>query len=345
MPTLGWDRAYRSGDLVRVRRRGPGLRWAAPTTRSSSAAAGSSSARSTARCSALPGVTGAAAAVRTTAAGNQLLVGYVAVDRRRSTSRRRRPRSAHRCPPPLVPAAGRGRRRCRPAPPARSTATRCRGRCDRVGTGQAAGRSSPARRPGSPTCGSRCSARRSTDRGRRLLRPRRRQPDRGPARVPAAERFPEVTVADIYENPTLGAPRRRAGRMAAPPPPATATGPPVPRQDPDRPGSSSPIPLRTLTGLRWLAWVAAAATTWPPRCSGLDWLPTCSWWWVGARAGCCWSVRRAGWRSRAVGARLLLRGVAPGRLPARRQDRTCGSGSPSASPTSCGAANLAGAPP
>ena len=79
MPTLGWDRAYRSGDVVR--NDPPG--WsspAGPTTRSSSAAAGSSSARSTASCSELPGVVQAAAAVRSTKSGNKLLVGYLTVD-------------------------------------------------------------------------------------------------------------------------------------------------------------------------------------------------------------------------------------------------------------------------
>ncbi len=78
MPSLGWDRAYRSGDLVRLRAGRPDLPWAAPTSRSSWAAAGSNSARSTPPCSRCPDVAGAAAAVQTTAAGNQILVGYLA---------------------------------------------------------------------------------------------------------------------------------------------------------------------------------------------------------------------------------------------------------------------------
>ena len=49
------------------------------------------------------------------------------------------------------------------------------------------------------------------------------------------------------------------------------------------------------------------------------WLPTVSWWWV-VPAGCCWSRRRAGCWSTAAGARLLLRGIGAGRVPARRQD-------------------------
>ena len=49
MPTLGWRRAYRSGDLVRLETRRPVSSAAAPTTRSRSAAGASSWARSTRR--------------------------------------------------------------------------------------------------------------------------------------------------------------------------------------------------------------------------------------------------------------------------------------------------------
>jgi hypothetical protein len=53
MPSLGWDRAYRSGDIVR--NEPLGLVFAGrSTTRSSSAAAESSSGRSTDSCSGSP---------------------------------------------------------------------------------------------------------------------------------------------------------------------------------------------------------------------------------------------------------------------------------------------------
>ena len=126
------------------------------------------------------------------------------------------------------------------------------------------------------------------------------------------EPFPEVTVGDVYEHPTIGDARRALDGMGAPGRRTT--------------GTVAPIPLKTQVGqvvvtapaadaraaLRWLAWwplgnnVAAALL-------GLAWLPTVSWWWV-ASAGCARAARRAD-AARAVGARLLLRGVGPGDYP------------------------------
>ena len=74
---------------------------------------------------------------------------------------------------------------------------------------------------------------------------------------------------------------------------------------------------------------------------GLSFLPTVSWWWV--LAGWVALVTAPGRMAlSAAGARFLLRRVRPGstRGVARR---TSGCGWPSDSPTSCGAANLAGA--
>ncbi len=77
---------------------------------------------------ALPGVVGAAAAVRRTASGNQLLVGYVSVDEQYDAGQLRSPRLRAEMPAALVPRLAVRRRRSRPGPPARSTATRCPGR-------------------------------------------------------------------------------------------------------------------------------------------------------------------------------------------------------------------------
>ena len=89
---------------------------------------------------ALPGVTARPPPCGRAGPGNQLLVGYVAVDDDVRRRRRRwssfvsvscRPRSCHGSP---------RSRRCRPAPPARSTGTRCRGRWPRPEAHAAAGR-------------------------------------------------------------------------------------------------------------------------------------------------------------------------------------------------------------
>ena len=83
-------------------------------------------------------------------------------------------------------ATGRGGRRCRPAPRARSTATRSRGRSPTPRSPL----SSPPPAGGHRGLGRRALARRRRcgrhRRERRLLRPRRRQPDRGPDGLPAA---------------------------------------------------------------------------------------------------------------------------------------------------------------
>ena len=148
------------------------------------------------------------------------------------------------------------------------------------------------------------------------------------------ERFPEVTVADVYDHPGLGDLAAALDVMAAP------TGRherrtvrPVPRRDPGRARCSRPSASRTIGGLRWLTWVgaghhwSAAASSASPGCrrrAGAGW----------SSAGCCWSPRPAGCCSPPPARPRRARRGRPRRLPARRQACTCGSGSPSGSPTS-----------
>ncbi|KQN41633.1 Pls/PosA family non-ribosomal peptide synthetase [Frigoribacterium sp. Leaf44] len=75
---LGWERAYRSGDLVRFDRAGLVFQGRADDQVKVGGRRIELGEIETA-LQALPGVGGAAAAVRTTAAGNQVLVGYLAV--------------------------------------------------------------------------------------------------------------------------------------------------------------------------------------------------------------------------------------------------------------------------
>ncbi len=76
LPALGWDRAYRSGDLVRAEPEGL-IFLGRADEQVKLGGRRIELGEVDAALQALPGVTGAAAAVRTTAGGTQLLVGYV----------------------------------------------------------------------------------------------------------------------------------------------------------------------------------------------------------------------------------------------------------------------------
>ena len=133
-PTLGWERAYRSGDRVVYDEQGLVF-----------AGRGDDQVKLGGRrielgeidnaLLALPGVLSAAAAVRTSRAGNQLLVGYVTTERRLRREPPRSSTSGRSCPPPSCRGSPRWRR-CRRRRPARSTGTRCRGRSPPTETGE-----------------------------------------------------------------------------------------------------------------------------------------------------------------------------------------------------------------
>ncbi|GAA1056294.1 amino acid adenylation protein [Agromyces luteolus] len=94
MPSLGWDRAYRSGDLVRFDRAGLFYQGRADD-QVKVGGRRIELGEIEAALQDLPGVSGAAAAVRRSAAGNDVLVGYLAVaegagfDRRAAVARLR----------------------------------------------------------------------------------------------------------------------------------------------------------------------------------------------------------------------------------------------------------------
>jgi hypothetical protein len=77
MPSLGWGRAYRSGDLVRFERAGL-IFMGRADEQVKLGGRRIELGEIDAALQSLPGIAGAAAAVRTTAAGNQVLVGYLA---------------------------------------------------------------------------------------------------------------------------------------------------------------------------------------------------------------------------------------------------------------------------
>jgi non-ribosomal peptide synthetase-like protein len=309
MPSLGWERAYRSGD--RVRFDGAGLVFAGRADDQiklggrrielgeiDSALLG------------LPGVVGAAAAVRRSRAGNQLLVGYVAVeDGFDAVAAGERLREE--LPAALVPRLAQ----------VSDLPTRTSGKIDRDALPWPLPRAAPARGSESALTG---TAARVAELWLDVLGAVAEGPeddffDLGGGSLTAAQMVsrlrtthPEVTVADLYENPTLGALTAMLDNMAAP---AGTTDRRV-RPTPSKTQMGQvvfTIPLRLVSGLRWLTWVLVANNVLSAG-FGLAWLPTVPWAWVVA--GFLLLVLPPGRMAlSALGARLLLRRVTPGDYP------------------------------
>src|SRR6478735_2996605 len=308
-PTLGWERAYRSGDLVAYDEEGLVF-----------AGRGDDQVKLGGRrielgevdnaLLALPHVVSAAAAVRTSRAGNQLLVGYVTVAGEFDASAAME-QLRTTLPGALVP-------RLAEVP---SLPTRTSGKVDRDALPW-------------PLATTKATVQQSADLhgtaawiaelwlevvGALVTDARDDFFDLGGGSLTAAQmvsrlrtRYPEVTVADLYEHPTvqgltslldaMSAPTSRTDRRVRPTPSKTQIGQIV-----------FTIPLRMLGGLRWVTWVlfgnnVAAALL------GLTFLPTVSWWWV--LAGWVTLVSAPGRMAlSAAGARFLLRRVRPGQYP------------------------------
>ena len=126
------------------------------------------------------------------------------------------------------------------------------------------------------------------------------------------ERFPEVTVADLYEHPHLGDLAAALDLMAAPSSQQNRRVRPVPVKT--QAGQiAATFALRTLSGLRWLTWVGVANNV-AAGLLDLPWLPTVPWW--PLVLGWLLLVSPPGrMLVSAAGARVLLRSVTPGRHP------------------------------
>jgi len=314
MPSLGWDRAYRSGDLVRAEPEGLVFVGRADDQvkvggrRIELGEVDAALLR-------LEGIAGAAAAVRTTAAGNRVLVGYVtlvqgtALDRQSAMTTLRTS-----LPAALVPLLA----------VVDDIPTRTSGKVDREGlpwplaSVPAAGAASSPELTGTARWlagpWSRVLGLEGSDGGTDFF-------ESGGGSLAAAQlvaalrgRYPQVAVADVYENPRLG---QLAGRLdelvplgPSARPTRSVTPLPVPAQLVQQAVS---LALTFVTGARWLTWVAAGANLFA-LAGGPGWLPVTSWWWV--LAGWLLLVSPWGRMGLTVGAaRLLLRSVRPGRYP------------------------------
>ncbi|MBC7633194.1 MAG: AMP-binding protein [Flavobacterium sp.] len=309
MPTLGWDRAYRSGDQVTFHVEGLVFNGRADEQiklggrrielgEIDSALLG------------LPGVAAAAATIRVTGAGNRILVGYIAADE----SFDLHASMAHlraSMPAALVPRIAQ----------LESLPTRTSGKIDRDALPW----------PLASVASSDLSATLDGTGGwlqelwLEILGAVVAGPDDdfftlGGGSLTAAQlvgrlrdRFIEVTVADIYEHPTIGDLAVGLDGMAVTSGRRNDAVQPVPLRT-QLGQLACLLPLRTISGLRWLTWIAIgnhAATsllswTWLPPSPSWAWLAL-GWLLLVAPPG---RILLA-----ALAARLLLRGVVPGEYP------------------------------
>ncbi|MFD1715048.1 Pls/PosA family non-ribosomal peptide synthetase [Amnibacterium flavum] len=310
MATLGWDRAYRSGDLVRFDRSGLVFQGRADDQVKVGGRRIELGEVESA-LQALPGVSGAAAAVRTTAAGVQILVGYLALadpggfDRAAALERLRA-----ELPAALVPVLA----------VVDDLPVRTSGKVDRAAlpwplTGQD-------------------DADESVDDDVRWLREQWQRVlglpvtdddanffDLGGSSLAAAglvalirERDTEFAVAEIYAHPRFGAMlaylRSRSAEPAAPIDMRPIR--PVPRSAQVAQTVASVL-IRTIEGVRWLVYLVTAGTLLAPL-GGFAFLPTASWWLL-VPALIVFVTPPGRMALAVIAARLLLRGVQPGDYP------------------------------
>jgi non-ribosomal peptide synthetase-like protein len=302
LPALGWPRAYRSGDLVRAEpdgllflgRADEQVKLGGRRIELGEVDAG---------LQALPHVVGAAAAVRTTRAGNQILVGYLvtddgfdqadALERLRAT-----------LPAALVPLLA----------VVDTLPTRTSGKVDRAALPWPLATVAEVTAPDAELT--------PTERwlaelwGEILgVPPGRADTDffaSGGGSLAAARlvsmiraRFPDGSVSDIYQCPTLGALAARLGEREAHQHAIREI-----RPTPKRAAFAQlliTLPLLTVVGLRGVVALAAINNV-------LRLAPAVSWWWVAL--GWLLVISPPGRLAIAAGgARLLLRGLRPGSYP------------------------------
>lgn len=317
LPSLGWNRAYRSGDLVRYEAEGLVFMGRADE-QVKLGGRRIELGEIDAALQALPGVAGAAAAVQTTAAGNQILVGYLAPSGAAVLDLpQARTLLAANLPAPLIPLLT----------VVDTLPTKTSGKVDRhalpwplAGAAAADADAAPLNLPedaqwileqwsavlGSPVT--------SLDADFFAY---------GGGSLAAAQlvsalrvRYPTITVAEIYATPRVGALIDTARQSL----PDGASAAPAAQRSVRPTASKSQlfqtlmgIPLHILVGMRWLTYVMAANNL-LAAFAGFHQAPTVSWGWVAAS----WLVfvSPAGRMAISIAAaRILLRGVVPGRYP------------------------------
>ncbi|WIN00806.1 AMP-binding protein [Actinoplanes oblitus] len=299
LPSMGWQRAYRSGDIVRAEPAGL-LFLGRGDEQVKLGGRRIELGEVDAALQALPGVAGAAAAVKRTAAGTQLLVGYV-VPREGFDAAAAALRIREQLPAALVPLLAE----------VASLPTRTSGKVDRAALPW------PLATGGSDD---ELTATQQWLAGgwEQVLGIRPSAPDAdffssGGSSLGAAQlvawiraKHPRVSVADVYQHPVLSDMAAVIDALDT----STAVRREV-RPTPRRTGLFQALlmlPMLALVGLRWITVLAALGNLLVP------WAPRVSWWWIAAGGVLLFSPpgRIA---VAAAGARLLLRGVGPGDYP------------------------------
>ncbi|MEI2731065.1 MAG: Pls/PosA family non-ribosomal peptide synthetase [Dermatophilaceae bacterium] len=307
MASLGWARAYRSGDLVRYD--GQGLVFVGRAD--DQVKVGGRRIELGEIDSALldlPGVTAAAAAVRHTGSGNALLVGYVATSPDFDPSAAK-VRLRERLPAALVPRLV----------TVADLPTKTSGKIDRDALPWPAPSAAPATSTGLGPTQAQVAAVWLDVLGAPVESAADDFFDLGGGSLTAAQvvarlraAYPELAVADVYEHPTLAALAEHLDGMSAPSGRLNRAVNPVPRKTQIGQLAFS-VALRSVGGARWLTWAAAVSTA-GSSVLDLPWLPTVAWWWVAL--GWLLLVFPPGrMLLAAAGARALLRGVGPGQYP------------------------------
>lgn len=308
METLGWSRAYRSGDLVRLEPDGLYFQGRADDqVKVGGRRIELGEVDSTLMN--LPGVSGGAAAVRKTASGTPLLVGYIASADPGFDANAARAALANALPAALVPrlvvvdklptrASGKVDRDALPWPvPGDSGA-------DGTDLGGTTGWVAGLWRDvlAAPIDGSEADF--FALGGGSLTA----------AQLVAAlrARHPQVTVADLYDHPRLGSLAGYLDELDPPPHVEPRVVKPVPRSA-EVAQTLASIPLAALAGMQWVVWLAVVNNV-AARANLLPWAVPVNWWWL--LAGLVVFVSPLGRMSIAVlGARILIGSLEPGTYP------------------------------
>lgn len=321
MPTLGWPRAYRSGDLVRYE--AAGLIFIGRADEQVKLGGRRIElGEIDAALQGLPGIAGAAAAVKTTAAGNQILVGYLVLEAAGAHDLAEfRRLLGSELPAPLIPMLT----------VTETLPSKTSGKVDRNAL--------PWPLPGSGSGEEAADlelepdAQWILDCWNSVLGGSAVNLDadffaQGGGSLAAAQlvsalrvRYPTITVADIYAHPRIGALVDLARQSV----PDYENAAPAVVRDVRRTARKSQIfqtlmgiPLHILVGMRWLTYLMVFnnVLAWlnGTEGSGVWHIPTVSWWWVLA----CWTVFVSPWGRMSISvlaARILLRDVVPGVYP------------------------------
>lgn len=312
MPTLGWPRAYRSGDLVRLEPEGLYFQGRADDQ----VKVGGRRIELGEVDSALvhlPGVSGGAAAVRRTASGTPVLVGYIASADPAFDLAAARAHLAESLPAALVPRLVL----------VDELPTRTSGKVDRDAL--------PWPPPGDvPDVGSQLGGTMGVLAGQwqDVLGAVVDGPEAdffalGGGSLSAAQlvvalrpRYPGMTVAHLYDHPRLGSLAGFLDEMAAEQSPPVAA---VPRHVAPMPAAARAaqvvltLPLATLTGLQWLTWLALINNI-AAHLHPLPWLVRLDWP-IVVLAFVVFITPLGRMAVAVAGSRLLLAGLQPGTYP------------------------------